>query len=433
MNITNGRLHFEATSRFTFLLSTFLEQKLRVTIWIEAFWIFTSCPSLATLTEELCCSENTHVQHEISKYPTMTANLKACDTDLCRLHREWGHLLSLNPNAILRSSITAFTKSGFLYETGDTIVSSLAPPEVLESSQPSEDQVAQSAILVQPQVSDSGLILGIIFVLPSRDYITGSSRAFSPPQSRKALPPLTRAQRQRFIRVASRGWKVKYQQRSTLTESVLLEIEHEPPEQDVYQLLCQSLSSNQPDCFPFPIAFSKDLRRIVILRTLLTLVNTGDAQNSSINRDFKVQGQLHDSTKSRDDTMNIYSPTFSPTGNALTLVIGVSKEIQLEQRLIEIWSQNELDIQGLDYLLRRLVMTSCLNVIKSDSHVSFGFIFRPWLPIVAVSEWMRISAWWFNDQSSKQRIYLASHSGIPRSFPDTNRLRLSYVATTTFR
>jgi hypothetical protein len=166
--LINGEQDGEATSELIRLLSTFLEQRLRITTWFEAAWTFTSNPSLTPLVELFSCSENSCIQGEMGKHPRMVANLKACAADLCRLHREWGHLLSLKPNAIWRSSITAFTKSEYLYETSNTIVSSLAPPEVLGHSLSSENQVAQSAILIQSQVSDSGLTLGIIFVLPSQ-------------------------------------------------------------------------------------------------------------------------------------------------------------------------------------------------------------------------------------------------------------------------
>ncbi|KAI8625511.1 hypothetical protein F5Y19DRAFT_267395 [Xylariaceae sp. FL1651] len=246
-------------------------------------------------------------------------------------------------------------------------------------------------------------------------------------QPAKALPSLTSAQRQRFIEIASRGWKVKYQQRSTLTESVLVEIEYELPREDVCQLLCQSLSSSQPDRFPFPIAFSKDLGRVVVLRTLITLIHNNDSQSTSINQAFKVQklGQPNNTTVSRTDKTIAYSPTFSPTGIALAFVIGTSKATQFEQRVIEIWSQKESDSYESDYLFRGSLIASWLNAVKYGSNVSFGFVFHPRFPVIAVSEWMRISAWQFNDQPSEQRVCLISRSGIPKSFPHSNILRFS--------
>jgi hypothetical protein len=179
-----------------------------------------------------------------------------------------------------------------------------------------------------------------------------------------------------------------------------VEIEYELPQEDVCQLLCQSLHSNEPDRFPFPIAFSNDLRRVVILRTLITLVTNDDAQSTSIDQAFKVQklGRPHGITKSREDKTVTYSPTFSPVGNALAFVIGTSKATQLEQRLLEIWSQKEPDSHDSDYLFRGSVIASWLSAVNFGNNASFGFVFHPRFPIIAVSEWMRISAWWFNDQ-----------------------------------
>jgi hypothetical protein len=180
-----------------------------------------------------------------------------------------------------------------------------------------------------------------------------------------------------------------------------LEIQYDLPDDEVSELLGESLASNHPDRFPFPIAFSNDLDRVIILRTLLTLITSGNSKGVNTQPDFKIQklGQLYGASSGGDHMRAAYSATFSPRANALAFVMGDPKRSQIEKRIVEIWCQNEHGSKDSDFLLKGSVTTSWLSEMSIvNNNSSLGFIFHPWLPLIAFSTWMNISIWWFKDE-----------------------------------
>jgi hypothetical protein len=155
-------------SQFLLLISKFLQQGLSISAWIEASWIFKTKPDLATLVKEMSSQDNICLQDALHNFPRIVTRINECAADLNCLNRQWGHLLVFDPSAIWSSSVTAFAKSQFFYETTDTAVSSLAPVAVLQSPGSMENEVGEHAILVQSKVSESGSILGIVLVSPSQ-------------------------------------------------------------------------------------------------------------------------------------------------------------------------------------------------------------------------------------------------------------------------
>ncbi|KAK7416638.1 hypothetical protein QQX98_005109 [Neonectria punicea] len=378
----------DACSKFLSLLGKFMQERLSVTAWIEASWTFDSLPLLDVLETAL------------SKTARSLPDLNELVQDLYRLHEEWGHLLSQSPNAIWKSNLTAFTQSRFFLESQGFHVSSLAPPFNIDHSE-------FQAILVQSQESTSGLVLGIVMVIPSPAYISIIKRVFGEGQERDKIH-LTEPQRETLIRITSQGWKFKYEQRSVQTEKVIMTMEHELPEEDVHELLSQSLASNQPDRFPFPVALSGDLDRLVVLRTLFTICTGPSSRSDGGKHRIKIQ-RLAGTTPSHEVAASLsqgavaYSPTFSPNGTALAFAVKKPSPGQIKQRNIEIWVLQNPASDDSVFKLRGSVTASWLSMInESNENGSFGFLFHPDLPIIIYSDWIQMSAWWFSLTASSE-------------------------------
>ena len=149
------------------LVATFMVNKFCVTTWVEAAWSFGAAPSVNDMLKELADVESTSLHLALHAPARWLPDLKELGADLDRLCREWGHLLQCEPWSIWQSSVTAFTKSRFLHQATDTIVSSFAPSGTNSDSTEGKDGQLGHSILVQTQVSSSGHVLGIISVSPS--------------------------------------------------------------------------------------------------------------------------------------------------------------------------------------------------------------------------------------------------------------------------
>jgi hypothetical protein len=173
---------------------------------------------------------------------------------------------------------------------------------------------------------------------------------------------------------------------------MILSYEFELPGDDVCQLLSQSIASDNPERFPFPIAMSADLTRLVVLRTLVMIHPAPKTQR--LDNSNKTPRGIH-----RGDVT--YSPTFSPSGNSIAFVTGKPDLGQIQTREIEVWSSEEVSGAGTStaepvFLCKGSITASWLSVPQFGQHdTSLGFAFHPTLPFIVFSEWIKISGWFF--------------------------------------
>lgn len=141
------------------LVITFISDKYRITMWIEASWLFDS-PRI----QDLQGNARMTFSSSISTDPSLVALAKAMESvcklskDVTTLNREWSHVLQLEPNEIWEPSIPAFTKSQFWVDTSAARLIRLAPLK--------EDSA--KCITVQSQISNSGSEIGVVRLIPPR-------------------------------------------------------------------------------------------------------------------------------------------------------------------------------------------------------------------------------------------------------------------------
>ncbi|KAJ5428580.1 hypothetical protein N7445_010034 [Penicillium cf. griseofulvum] len=147
------------------ILTKFFNHPLSVTAWIETSWLFQSEPSLTALAD--VCSETIlpGPQSFLETGSIALTMLREASSNLDDLKAEWNHLLRNDPQAIWGPSITAFSTSPYWYQTEETIVSSMLPIEATGSYQKGS---AHWSILVQSQLSSSGIDFGVVIMIPSR-------------------------------------------------------------------------------------------------------------------------------------------------------------------------------------------------------------------------------------------------------------------------
>lgn len=110
----------EHEPQFYSMLSILLNQRRSVTTWIETSWLSGKSPSVRSLVNELdnapqLYSSDTRGMGVVR--PGIFGDLEEFSKDLELLNSEWSHELQEYPAAIWGSSITAFNKSLFWYQT----------------------------------------------------------------------------------------------------------------------------------------------------------------------------------------------------------------------------------------------------------------------------------------------------------------------------
>jgi hypothetical protein len=158
-------LDIDAEDNLFGILTKFFNHPLSVTAWIETSWLFQSEPSLTALAD--ACSEiiSPGSQSSLETGSIALTMLREASSNLDNLKAEWNHLLRNEPQAIWGPSITAFSTSSYWYQTKETIVSSMLPAEATGSYQKGS---AHWSILVQSQLSSSGIDFGVVILIPSR-------------------------------------------------------------------------------------------------------------------------------------------------------------------------------------------------------------------------------------------------------------------------
>jgi hypothetical protein len=143
------------------LVSFFLYDKSKVTVWIEASWLFCTPPELDLSGLEPNVAElmSSVASSQISQLSRLVADMKKLASDLLRLNASWGHVLQNEPNEIWQPSISAFQHSNFWIQVPGSNLRPIGQHTVGKT---------QSTVLYS-QVSKDGLQIGIIKATSSHD------------------------------------------------------------------------------------------------------------------------------------------------------------------------------------------------------------------------------------------------------------------------
>lgn len=141
------------------LILAIVNDRNRVTVWIEASWLF-GYPRIQTPSENAERALNSLT----SKIPSFallgraTERMYRLSKEIVDLNRSWRHVLASEPNEIWEPSISTFTKSQFWVDSDKSRLIRLAPLT----------QDSPKCITVQSQIADSGSELGVVRLFPPR-------------------------------------------------------------------------------------------------------------------------------------------------------------------------------------------------------------------------------------------------------------------------
>ncbi|KAF8861964.1 hypothetical protein BDZ45DRAFT_234379 [Acephala macrosclerotiorum] len=235
--------------------------KLFVTVWIEACWLFGAAPSVA----DLPCHDVA-----LSSWGTLfDTKISQLSEILEKLEKQWGHILENKPNEIWLPSINTFMGSEFLVGTTAASLQVLGP------------DTDDKAMIIASQVSSNGTEIGIIKLWPlkftsmtrindSLDIIPiGAPEAKSNPRSDTSPP----------------AWRLCYQiwslENATKISSFELGLPCESLEE--YRFIGMAVDY---DHFRFPVTISPSLQSVIILGTLYGVSELPEMDTKS---PFKIQ------------------------------------------------------------------------------------------------------------------------------------------------
>ena len=136
------------------LLKELIYNRDKVTMWIEASWIFGTPPRI--LAPDRTVHEATVSRDD---YSQLRDDLDTLRLDLLELNGAWSSVLCAEPNEIWEPSVPSFTKSRFWVKT----TASAVRPVVQSHGAPKK-----RSFVVQSQISRSGNEIGIITVFPTQ-------------------------------------------------------------------------------------------------------------------------------------------------------------------------------------------------------------------------------------------------------------------------
>jgi hypothetical protein len=167
-------------------------------------------------------------------------------------------------------------------------------------------------------------------------------------------------------------------------------------------MLQQCLSSKTPHRFPFPVTFSHDLDRLVILRCLLMIPKT---KYSSGQIGHQYRFQLLENENTARPTANgsegtVFYSVFSPDAKAFTVVFN-SPQPGIIDFILQVWTET-FDQLGTCYQCRGEVTTS--QMFRKKKALRNQFAFHPYLPLLVYTELNTTAAWLFNDAGKWKNI-----------------------------
>ncbi|KAF2645315.1 hypothetical protein P280DRAFT_531385 [Massarina eburnea CBS 473.64] len=390
---------------FDFLVTRFINRPLSITAWIEASWICGTKPSLAVLVKD---GSEVHSADHVSLHVTRDLAftlIEELSNEIEQLNAEWSHLLEKDPFAIWGTSITAFSRSSFWYQTKATVVSSMLPAEAAGPHQKSHEH---RPLLVKSQVSFDGNELGIVMIIPSRGYLRAAETIYNNRDLRLDRPIIIPDQDKRRLAAAcASGWQIRYQRRDIRSEAILMDFTVDFPEPQISDILIQGLSSKTPHRFPFPVSLSRDLNRLIALRSILIVRKDNVKGSETPTAICKIQcldRPLVSQTTGKSATEMAFHSEFSPDESSLALVFGDVKPGAIDYRKIQVWSDATVNNEWPHFECNGEVTSSRLSHEKEIGRRVFTF--HPYLPLLAYSSWNFVAFWRYKEKFRSGHTFL---------------------------
>ncbi|KAH0542496.1 hypothetical protein FGG08_003092 [Glutinoglossum americanum] len=374
--------------QLTELAAAFLFDKRKVTVWIEASWLFLHPPSIELPVEKLhsLCRFGVLSPSEGKLLSKAFSHLERWSADLKELNNSWGNILKVTPNEIWEPSISTFTKSDFWLTVPGAKLTPIAAPSK-----------AKKSILICSEVSSNGREIGLIRLTPPDSAIV---QPLLMPPSGYAIP-------------TAEGWKASYEIWSLCTHDIICRFDVDLPPADWEPFFEWPEKENEPIIrFGFPTAISSDLRRVVILNCIIRINIEADSTR------LIVQGHpslpafshywfdfQHIATKSQHNCSLRpgYIARFSP----LEKYILVARE---SDGLVERDLSTNTKLWVLDiYCFRNISTSDQEQIVHLASHALFPpkgsvfetsdgyFDFHPLLPQLAFAQWCKTMLWDFSE------------------------------------
>jgi hypothetical protein len=145
----------ECFSSLVSMLSNVVNNKLLLTLWIEACWTFQIIPDISDLALNIASYVELRPPKSRPHLQSLSDKLAGFSSSLQILNKTWHRVLKTEPNEMWQQSIPAFTKSEFWIGTNEVIITSLH----------SEKQGNRS-IMIASQVSSNGKEVGVVKLWP---------------------------------------------------------------------------------------------------------------------------------------------------------------------------------------------------------------------------------------------------------------------------
>ncbi|KAI9830344.1 MAG: hypothetical protein M1819_005725 [Sarea resinae] len=390
-------------------IEAFIKKPYNVTAWVEACWVFEKPPNIAP-DFEIQLKDLEHAVHSsddrLALFLWTCRKLLHLSNDLDKLDKDWGHLLEVSPHEIWGPSVTAMLKSDFLVITTATEIISLVSQE--DPHDESRDELRKNSILIASKNSSDGSNLGVVTVWPSEEYVDALETIDHDEEWKNE------ASYSEVTAIASPGWTAKYEVFILGKEKKkFFELEVSLPQEEVSHILEQSFRSQDRKSFRFPVAFSHDLRQVVLLHTVATIFEKPKPKLGAPKFAYSTQtiGLFGNGASELDeeDYPSWYKLSFSPNGKHLAVVKRIGRAEVVQSRphgrwSVAIWEDHAPSLTVSKYRYVSEMKFNTTNFLEDGS-----FAFHRTLSFMAVSGDIATLLWAYTkkptDPRCKRRLF----------------------------
>jgi len=399
-------------------ISKFVRNTPTVTTWIEALYLFDILPEL----DSLCIAiAGLHLPpsapmdvHNLRKH--LASDIENFSKDVHALNESWQQVLRDAPNEIWEPSVAAFTQSVFWVKRTEARATTL-----LERS-----KEYCTSIPVQSQVSSNGLEVGLIKLVPPR-YENNPLNLFKVFMlitfSRVMVDPnFFQASSSHFAGMNGLvGWKAIYIVWLLETKSITIYLSIDIPPDNIQPLLNYAripyteerlgIFCDNAGRFEVPVAFSNNLRKILVLGCVITLHGpSGSGKRRFNERDFTFTSRNLSPWSGQvgvyENSYCFFRAIFSPVAEFLFTLRPSLKNGGRNFIVSDMWDMEIYDIridQDLDATTPAFSLSlpmALLGLSREEAlHLNQHFVFHPFLPLLAFADKHKTFAWLFNDPS----------------------------------
>ncbi len=217
-------------------IKVFIKNKILITTWIEALFLFRQVPKLTTLVSNVALFCDRLLSSSATEALQLADTLERFSTQVGSLYERWHKVLVSQPNEIWCPSIQAWSQCEFIFDESLATVTPLS----------SEDK--RDWILISSQVSSDSNEVGMFKVLPPAPSSSVYQNLATPGQAKGP----------------KYGWKAAYEIWSLQTLNII--------SRNDFSIL-REIPQHESERFQMPVAFSPSLRSIVVEDTVFRITD----------------------------------------------------------------------------------------------------------------------------------------------------------------